>query len=85
MKVNLHIERLILDGVELAPADHPAFQAALEGELVRLLAEGGVEPGLAAGKAVPSVRASAFEMSGDRDPVRLGRQVAGSVYGGIGK
>ena len=85
MNVKLHIERLVLDGLELSPADRPVFQAALEAELGRLLAEGGVEPGLAGGIAVPTVRAKGFEMGGGHDPARLGRQVAGSVYGGIGK
>jgi hypothetical protein len=36
--VHLHIERLVLDGVPLAPAEVPRFQAALEQELSRLLA-----------------------------------------------
>lgn len=85
MKITLRIERLILDGIELTPADRPAFQQALEAELARLLAEGGVAPGLAGGMAVPAVRAGGFEMSGGGDPVRLGKQVASSVYGGIGK
>jgi hypothetical protein len=85
VNVKLHIERLVLDGIDLSPADRPVFQAALETELTRLLAEGGVESGLAGGAAVPAVRAKGFETAGDRDPARLGRQVAGSVYGGIGK
>jgi hypothetical protein len=85
MNVNLHIERLILEGIDLDPAERPLLQAALEAELGRLLTEGGVGTDLAGGGAVPSVRAGGFEMSGERDPVRLGQQIAGSVYGGIGK
>lgn len=84
MNVDLHIERLILEGIDLDPAHRPVLQAALEAELGRLIAAGGVG-GLAAGGAVPAVRAGGIEMGGDGDPAQLGRQIAGAVYGGIGK
>jgi len=84
VNVNLHIERLVLDGIDVEPAQRPLLQAALEAELGRLIAEGGVGA-LAAGGAVPSVKAEGFQMSGDGNPGELGRQIAGSVYGGIGK
>lgn len=84
MNVNLRIERLVLDGIDLEPAHRPLLQAALEAELGRLIAEGGVG-GLAAGGAVPALKAGGFEMSGDGNPSQLGRQIAGAVYGGIGK
>jgi hypothetical protein len=84
VNVNLHIERLVLDGIDVEPAQRPILQAAVEAELGRLIAEGGVGA-LAAGGAVPSVKAGGFEMSGDGNPGELGRQIAGAVYGGIGK
>jgi hypothetical protein len=34
---------------------------------------------------VPSVKADGFQMSGESNPAQLGRQIAGAVYGGIGK
>lgn len=84
MNVNLHIERLVLEGIDIEPAQRPLLQAALEAELGRLIAEGGVG-GLATGGAVPAIKAGGFEMSGDGNPAQLGRQIAGAVYGGIGK
>ena len=84
MNVELHIDRLVLEGIDLDHAQRPALQAAVEAELGRLLAAGGVGA-LAAGGAVPSVRAEGFQMSGDGSPAQLGRQIAGAVYGGIGK
>jgi hypothetical protein len=84
VNVNLHIERLVLEGIDIDPAQRPILQAALEAELGRLIAEGGVGA-LAAGGAVPSVKAEGFQMSGDGNPSQLGRQIAGAVYGGIGK
>lgn len=85
MNINLHIDRLVLEGIDLDPAQLPALQAAVEAELGRLLAEGGVGADFAGGGAVPSVRAGGFEMGGDRNPRQLGAQIARSVYGGIGK
>lgn len=84
MNVNLHIERLILDGIDIEPAHRPILQAALERELGRLIARGGVGPELVAGGAVPSVKGG-FELSGTGNPRQLGRQIARAVYGGIGK
>jgi hypothetical protein len=84
VNVNLHIERLVLEGIDVEPTQRPALQAALEAELGRLIAEGGVG-GLAMGGAVPSVKAEGFQMGVDGNPRQLGRQIAGSVYGGIGK
>ena len=85
MNVNLHIERLILDGIDVEPAHRPILQASLERELGRLIARGGVGSELAAGGAVPSVKAGRFEFSGTGNPRQLGRQIARAVYGGIGK
>ena len=85
MNIKLHIDRLILDGIDVGPAQRPALQAALETELGRLLAEGGIGDGLAGGGTVPSVRADSFKLSGEGNAERLGRQIARSVYGGIGK
>jgi hypothetical protein len=84
VNVNLHIDRLVLEGIDLEPAQRPLLQAALEAELGRLIAEGGVG-GLAAGGAVPAIKAGGIEMSGEGNPAQLGRQIAGAVYGGIGK
>ncbi|GAA0984524.1 hypothetical protein GCM10009555_058420 [Acrocarpospora macrocephala] len=41
MRIELHIEHLVLDGV--APADTASFRRALEAELTRVLAEAGAE------------------------------------------
>jgi len=85
MNVNLHIERLVLEGIAVEPAHRPALQAALQAELGRLLAQGGVSPSLAAGGAMQSLRAGGFQMSAERHPTRLGRQIARAVYGGLAR
>lgn len=85
MNVNLHIERLVLEGLRLAPGGHLLVRAAAEAELSRLLAEGGVSQALLSGGAVPRINAGDIRVAGDADARSLGRQIAQSVYGGIGK
>lgn len=84
-RVNVHIERLILDGLIVATRDRAALGAALETELARLIADGGLPVGLAGGGAAPSLPAAAIQLNGDNDPARLGRQIARAVYGGEGR
>ncbi len=85
MKVNLHIEKLILDGVEVQTLDHPALQAAVEAELTRLLTQGTLHPDLVGGGARPFVRGGAVQVSAGGPPGPLGQQIAQAVYKGIGK
>ncbi|HRJ53113.1 MAG TPA: hypothetical protein PLE99_10110 [Candidatus Thiothrix moscowensis] len=82
MNINLHIERLVLEGVDLPRHQRPLLQAAVEGELARLLAEGGLVTG---NMHVRSVQAGGVELGDGRDPVEMGAQIAGAVYGGMGK
>jgi hypothetical protein len=82
MKIHLHIERLVLDGVAV---DQPRIlHAALQQELTRRLREGGLSPEFHRGGAVPRVRSGDIELGQSSHPSRLGSQIAGAVYCGIG-
>jgi hypothetical protein len=85
MNVNVHIERLILDGLPLTRSQGPLVQAAVEAELARLLGEGGLASSLQAGGALPSLRAGAIQLASNGNPQQIGIQIAQSVYGGIGQ
>lgn len=85
MNVNLHIERLVLEGINLAPHEHGLLQAAVEAELGRLLSAGGVSQELAGGVALPSLRAGNIQLGNRTGPAQLGQQIAQAVYGGIGR
>lgn len=85
MDINLHIERLILDGLPLAPAQSAQVRAAVEAELSRLLTTGGLHAGLQSGIALPSVRADALQLNANSNPTQIGQQIAQAVYGGIGQ
>lgn len=84
MNINLHIDRLILDGLPISHSQGPLVQAAVEAELARLLTENGLTANLQAGIAVPSVRANGIQFTSGSSPAQMGMQIAQSVYSGIG-
>ena len=85
MNINLHIERLILDGVPVAHSQRPSLQDSIEVELVNLLATNGLTPGLLTGSAMPHVRGGSIRLTSQASPSDLGQQIAQAVYGGISK
>lgn len=84
MNINVQIERLILDGVSVPHAQRPLLQAAVEVELGRLLAVGGLAPNLVEGGAVPRVDAGSMEISNNSNYTQMGQQIAQAVYRGMG-
>ena len=84
MNVNLHIERLILDGLPIESRHRSTIQASVETELGRLLAQDDL-PREWKGGAVPSLLGDAIQLTSQSDPARLARQIAGSIYASIGK
>ena len=81
----LHIDRLVLDGIPLAPGDSRVLHAAVEAELSRLLATGTITPALLRGEAVPRLVAPSVARPSDAAPAVLGRRIAGAVFGGLGR
>ncbi len=85
MNINLHIERLVLDGLPITRSQGPLVQAAVEEELARLIAADGLHAGLLEGGARPYAAAHPIELASDMTPAHLGQHIARSVYGGIGQ
>ena len=84
MNINLHIERLVLDGLPISRRDGSAVQAAVEVELTRLLAVGGLSPSFLPGGALPSVRANSIQVGNESTPVTLGQQIGASLGRALG-
>ncbi len=84
MNIHVHIERLILEGLPVEQRQTPQVQAAVEAELMRLLAAGGLAPAWQTGGATPRVAAADIQLPGQPNPAHVGRQIAGAVYRGIG-
>jgi len=84
MNITLHIERLIVEGLDLPQRQRGVLQTALEAELGRLLAQGEIGTHLAQGGAVPRLAAPAIQLPAHADPTVLGASIAQAVYGSIG-
>lgn len=85
MDIDVHIERLVLDGISILPGQRAHLQASVEGELARLLAADGLSAGLMAGGAMPWLRAGGIQLRSGEGPAHLGTRIAQAVYEGIGR
>ena len=84
MNIELHIERLILDGLNVEPQDRSQLQRAVEAELTRLLVAGGLRPELRLGGAMRSVAGADINVTPQTTGTQLGNQIAHAVHEGIG-
>jgi len=84
MNVEVRIERLVLDGVAVAAAEQPALRAAVEAELARLLAAGGLAPELLGGGRVQWLPGGTVALEDQPPPGQLGARIANAIQEGIG-
>ena len=85
MKINLHIERLVLDGLPLERAHGSLVQAAVQQELSRLFAVNRIAPQLSSVGAMPHARGGDMQFAKEATPRQLGTQIAQSVHEGLGE
>ena len=85
MNINLHIERLVLDGLPVETGQAALVKQAVEAELTRLLQVEGFSGPLKSGGALPSLRANSIQLSADKNPAAMGQQIAEAVYRGVAK
>ncbi len=85
MKINLHIERLVLEGLPLSSAQGPVVQLAVQQELTRLLLSNGIGPGLISGGAMPHAPGGDMQLATEASPRQMGTQIAQSVHEGLVK
>ena len=83
MNIELRIDRLVLEGLPLSAAQGALVQRAVEQELARLLAEGGLAESWQKGGALPVMQGSAITLAPGGSPVQMGAQIAQSVYSGL--
>ncbi len=85
MKINLHIERLVLEGLPLSSSHAPLVQLAVQQELTRLLGVNGIGPGLMSGGAMPQAHGGNMQLARETSPRQMGTQIAQSVHEGLAK
>lgn len=85
MNINLHIERVVLEGISLSSVERSLLQATMEADLTRRLASGGISERLQSKGALSSVQTAGIQITGDVSTTSLGKQIITALYGGFGK
>lgn len=83
MKINVRIERLILDGLPVERRDGAVVQAAIEARLTQLFNSGRLSPALLSSQMVSGLPAAAIELEDGVSPTRLGQQIAQAIHGSL--
>jgi hypothetical protein len=85
MTVDLHIDRLVLDGLPVPSLGASEVKAAVAAELERLLAGGAVGPRLRSPGALDRLAGGTVELGEHETPTSLGALIAAAVHAGIGR
>jgi hypothetical protein len=80
-RIDLRIEELVLHGVDAADRHH--IGDAVERELVRLLAQGPLPPGLGAGGDIDRVAGGSRRLTGRASPAAVGAAAARAIHDGM--
>jgi hypothetical protein len=82
--INVHIERLILDGLPVAHGERSLVKMGLEDEFAQLLSMHGLPSPFRSGD-VAYLRTSNIHIASDTGPLNVGHQIAEKVYQGSAK
>lgn len=82
MKIYLHIERLVLEGLPVGRLH--VLRQALQRELATRLMQEGLSPDLLANRSIRSICVPAISFGTGSDPDLLSGNIARAVYRGIG-
>ena len=85
MKIDLHIERLVLDGLPPGTVGGRELRIAIQNELTRLLGERGLSNELRSGAAAASLRGGSVDVSPGIRPGAMGKGIARAIHEGIGE
>ena len=85
VRINIQIERLVLDRLPVEHHQASLLKAAVEAELSRFLVADGLATHLMSGGAVDSVRAPGIQFGSDSNPVKLGQQIGRALNGALEK
>lgn len=85
MKINVSIERLVLEGLPVGPHQGPLVQQALQAELATLLAQGAPPARGWSARAVPDLRTDIIRLGASAPPEQWGREIAHVIAGSLVK
>jgi hypothetical protein len=84
MKIHLHIDRLVLDGVDVQRNHAGVVRRAIESELSAMIRARGLAQGLQSDCRVPTLSGVDLSLKRGMRPAGLGKKIAHAIYGGIG-
>ena len=84
MNIELHIEQLILDGLQVEQGHRGELHAAVKAEMTRLLGIDGLRAELLRGGALRSLAAEEIHVTDQTTAALLGNHIAQAVHGGTG-
>jgi len=85
MNINLHIERLVLDGIAVEPHQRADLKASVEAALSQQLVSQDIGSTMQSNNNRKSVRGESISIDNISTPSSLGHQIGNAVYRGIGK
>lgn len=84
MAIALHIERLVVDGIDLDPRQRTVLVETIAGELERLIGERGLSERARMGFATPSLKAAPVQLAAPFDAAACGAAVASALFQTLG-
>jgi hypothetical protein len=84
VKIDVAIERLVVEGIPVTAADRARLTESVELELGELLGARGVGPELLGAGSVPRLDGGTVDVARS-DPGQLGRGIAGAVHRGLAR
>jgi hypothetical protein len=85
MRIELHIDELVLDGLAISQQQGALVMDAVRQELGRLLADDAGPAHRLSATSVPVVAGTPIRSSEVASPMRLGAGIAASIAAGVGK
>lgn len=84
MNIELHIDRLVLEGLPLESRQGPQLREAIESELQQLLQSHGLAANMQTEQTIRRIQAPVIQFSRSPQVQSLGQHIAHSIYSGIG-
>jgi hypothetical protein len=80
MNVNLHIDQIVLDGIDLAPGQNQLLQHAIINQLTTILARQRIGASLRDSSNWDSLQGNSIHLGRTADAATLGPQLADAIY-----
>ena len=83
MNLNLHIERLVIDGIGIDPRQVDNLKSAVQSVLARRLQIHGLGSAMQPHRKQQPVNGGSISISNNPEPERLGQQIGDAVFRGL--